>query len=416
MDVARPPRSKTGRNVAIGAGVIALVAIGIVISRLPKAAPTIDLAVVIQDSVRMGDMVRDVHGPGNLVPEQIRWIPAQASARVDRLVAQAGQTVEEGAVLLELSNPDVEIQTMQADQALSQARGALVDLKTNLTSSRLTQEGLVASTHTQYVAATQDATAAEALLKQNVGIAVFDVNNKRALADEMTTRYRIEQQRLNLMIATADSQIAVQQSNVDRLKSIAEFQHNILKSLIVRAPQSGVVQDLTLQQGQWVTSGTTLAKIVQPGKLKAVLRIAEAQAADVLIGQTAIIDTRSTGTIVGHVSRKDPSAVAGTVVVDVALDAALPAGAVPDLSVDGTIQIEKLNKVLYTGRPSYGAGTGMVGLFKIVDGGSAAERVQVLLGRSSVTSVEIVRGLNVGDKVILSDMSQWDNVDRVRLK
>jgi HlyD family secretion protein len=202
---------------------------------------------------------------------------------------------------------------------------------------------------------------------------------------------------------------------VSLLRTIAESQQHKLQSLNVRAGDVGVVQDMNLEQGQWVTEGTTIAKVVEPGKLKAVLRIPETQAKDVQVGQGASIDTRN-GIVAGHVSRKDPSAQQGTVTIDVALDGPLPQGAVPDLSVDGTIQIQKLANVLYTGRPAYGAGTGLVGLFKIVEGGKYAVRTQVQLGRSSVNTVEIVRGLNVGDRVILSDMSQWDAVDRVRIK
>jgi multidrug efflux pump subunit AcrA (membrane-fusion protein) len=218
------------------------------------------------------------------------------------------------------------------------------------------------------------------------------------------------------MQQSVDSEIAAATTNIQQLKSISDFWHNKQKSLAVRSPTSGVVQGLTLQQGQFVTDGSLLLKVVQPGKLKAVLQIPESQAKDAQIGQSAVIDTRSNGLIPGHVSRKDPSAVGGTVTIDVALDGPLPSGAVPDLSVDGTIQIEKLKNVLYTGRPGYGSPTGPVGLFKIVENGHAAVRTQVLLGRSSVTYVEIVKGLNVGDKVILSDMSQYDGVDRVRLK
>jgi hypothetical protein len=262
--------------------------------------------------------------------------------------------------------------------------------------------------------ATQDAAAADSLVKRKL-ISPFDANLKKAGAEELTTRKRVAEEQLRLSMQTVDSQIAVQAEQVVRLRAIADFQQNVLKSLSVRAPEGGVLQELTLQPGQWVTAGTTLAKVVQPGKLKAVLRIPESQAKDVQIGQAADIDTRN-GHIAGHVSRKDPSAQAGTETVDVALDGALPAGAVPDLSIDGTITIQKLRNVLFTGRPASGAGTGTVGLFKVVEGGSAAIRVQVVLGVSSVNTVEILRGLQVGDRVILSDMSQWDNVDRVRLK
>jgi hypothetical protein len=212
-----------------------------------------------------------------------------------------------------------------------------------------------------------------------------------------------------------DSQIAVQQGQVVQLRAIADNQQARLRSLSVRAPDAGVLQDLTLQLGQWVPEGTTLAKVVQPGNLKAVLRIPESQAKDVVLGQKASIDTRN-GIVAGHVGRKDPSAQGGTVTVDVALDGALPNGAVPDLSVDGTIVIEKLNNVMYTGRPAFSAGSGSVSLFKVIDGGRAAVRVTVELGRSSVNVIEILRGLEVGDQIIVSDMSQYQNAPRVRIK
>ena len=398
----------------IGGGVLVLIVVTVALARLRPAAPTVEAATMYMDSVRRGDMVRDVRGPGSLVPEHITWISAQASARVDKLVAESGQKVKTGDILLELSNPDQQIQALNAEQSLSAAEAALVSLTTQLHSGTLSQEGLVATTNTQYVQARQDAMAADTLLAKKL-ISPFDYNNKKALADELTQRVRIERERLALMRQTVDSQISVQRQQVKRLRDIAKFQEAILASLSVRSPDTGVLQDLTLQPGQWVTSGTMLAKVVEPGKLKAQLRIPETQAKDVQIGQKASIDTRN-GIIPGHVSRKDPSSVAGTVLVDVALDGALPAGAVPDLSVDGTIVIEQLKDVLFTGRPASGAGTGPVGIFKVVEGGSAAIRVQVLLGRSSVNLVEVVRGLNVGDKVILSDMSQWDNVERVRLK
>ncbi len=414
MDVARAPQKKTGRNAMIAGGVLLVVVVTIVLARLKPAAPTVEGATLYQDSVRRGDMVRDVRGPGSLVPEHITWISARANARVDKLVAESGQSIKLGDILLETSNPDQQIQALNAEQALSAAQAGLVTLTTQLHTQNLSQEGVVATTNTQFVQAKQDAMAADTLLAKKL-ISPFDYNNKKALADELTQRLRIAKEQLALMRSTVDSQISVQRQQVNRLKDIAKFQEDILASLVVRSPDTGVLQDLTLQPGQWVTSGTVLAKVVQPGKLKAQLRIPETQAKDVQIGQKASVDTRN-GIIPGHVSRKDPSSVAGTVLVDVALDGPLPAGAVPDLSVDGTIVIEQLKNVLFTGRPASGAGTGPVGIFKVVENGSAAIRVQVLLGRSSVNLVEIVRGLNVGDKVILSDMSQWDNVERVRLK
>ncbi|HEY4319572.1 MAG TPA: efflux RND transporter periplasmic adaptor subunit [Gemmatimonadales bacterium] len=415
MDVARPPKKQTGRNIGIGAGVVALVFLVWFFWRMKPADPTYDMSSGVMDSVRRGDLVREVRGPGTLVPEQIQIVTAQSNARVDRLVAQSGQNVAVGDVLLEMSSPDLEISTLNADQNLNQAKATLLSLRTSLRSNELAQQGTVATMHTQYVQALNDATASDTLVKLHL-ISVFDATNKHNLADEMTSRLHYEQQRLDDMIKSDPDQLKSAEANVAQLTQIAAFYHERQKDLTVRAPSLGVVQGLTLQQGQFVTDGSTLLKIVQPGKLKAVLQIPESQAKDVVVGLLASIDTRSNGLIAGHVSRKDPSAVAGTVTIDVALEGALPPGAVPDLSVDGTIQIEKLHDVLYTGRPSYGAATGQVGLFKIADNGHAAVRTQVVLGRSSVTAVEVIRGLAAGDKVILSDMSQFDNVDRVRLK
>jgi multidrug efflux pump subunit AcrA (membrane-fusion protein) len=358
--------------------------------------------------------VREVRGPGTLVPEQIRWITAQASARVERKSAESGERVGAGQVLLEMSNPDLQIQTMQAEQQVRQAQIELLNLKTNLRSSILTQEGVVASSRTQFVSARQEAEAADSLVKLKL-ISPFEMNNRKAQAEEAATRLRVEQERLELQKAAIDSQIATQSSQVVQLEAIAERQRNRLASLSVRAPENGVLQDLTLQLGQWVPEGTTLAKVVQPGKLKAVLRIPESQAKDVVLGQRASVDTRN-GIVQGKVIRKDPSAIQGTVTIDVSLEGALPPGAVPDLSVDGTIQIERLNNVLYTGRPAFGAASGRVGLFKLVDGGSAAVRVPVELGRTSVNTVEILNGLSIGDQVILSDMTQYANTERVRIK
>ncbi len=414
MDIARAPQKKTKRNIAIAGGVAALVIGTIWISRLGPASPTVQRTAILIDSVTQGNVVREVRGPGTLVPEQIRWITAQSSARVERKAAESGERVAAGQVLLEMSNPDLQIQTMQAEQQVRQAQIELLNLKTSLRSSILTQEGVVAQSRTTNVSASQEANAADSLSQRRL-ISAFEFANKKAQADEASTRYRVEQERLQLQRNAIEAQIAAQSGQVAQLQAIAERQKNRLAALSVRAPEAGVLQDLLLQLGQWVPEGTTLAKVVQPGKLKAVLRIPESQAKDVVIGQTASIDTRN-GVVTGHVVRKDPSAIQGTVTIDVSLDGALPAGAVPDLSVDGTIQIERLNNVLHTGRPAFGASSGQVGLFKLIEGGSYAIRVPVQLGRTSVNSVEILRGLSVGDQVILSDMSQYGAVERVRIR
>lgn len=414
MDIVRTPTKSRRKPLLIAGGVALVVLTTVLLNGLSPAAPTVERAAVLIDSVRQGDVVREVRGPGTLVPEQIVWITAQASARVERLMSEAGQKVEAQQVLLELSNPDLQIQTMQAEQQVRQAEIDLLNLKTNLRSAILTQEGVVATTHTQYVNALQESSAADSLATLQL-ISTFDARNKKAAAAEMTIRYRIEQERLSLMQQAIDSQISVQAAQVTQLDAIAANQRARLRSLSVKAPEAGVLQDLTLQAGQWVPEGTTLAKVVQPGKLKAVLRIPESQAKDVIIGQSATIDTRN-GIVEGRVVRKDPSAQGGSVTIDVALVGDLPAGAVPDLSVDGTIQIERLDNVIYSGRPAMTGGTGQVSLFKVDASGDEAVRVQVELGRSSVNTIEIVRGLSPGDRIILSDMSAYSNTDRVRIR
>jgi len=414
MDIARTPPKHTRRNVLIGGGVLALVVITAWTLTLDPASQTIERSAVLIDSVRRGDVVREVRGPGTLVPEHIRWITAQTSARVERLASESGKEVNAGDLLLELSNPDLQIQTMQAEQQVRQAQIELLNLRTTLRSQLLTQQGVVATMKTQNVSAMQELSAADSLAKRGL-MSPFEMSNKKAQADEFTTRLRVEQERLKLMEDAIEAQIATQASQVNQLRAIASNQQNRLLSLHVRAPDRGVLQDLTLQLGQWVPEGTTLAKVVQPGDLKAVLRIPESQAKDVAIGQKASIDTRN-GLVPGQVTRKDPSAQGGTVTVDVTLDGALPAGAVPDLSVDGTIVIERLTNVLYSGRPAFSAGSGSASLFKITDGGKFAVRVPVELGKSSVNVIEIIRGLEIGDKIIVSDMSQYANVAKVRIK
>ena len=414
MDIARPPKSNRTRNIGIGVGIGVLLIATIAISRLGPASQTIDRAAVLVDTVKRGDVVREVRGNGTLAPERIRWITAQASARVERLGSESGRAVAANDLLLELSNPDLQIQTMQAEQHVRQAQIDLLNLRTNLKGALLTQEGLVATMKTAFVSSSQEARAADSLVRLGL-VPPFEAANRKASAEEFTTRYRIERDRLTLMAQSIDSQLSVQASRVVQLQAIANSQQARLTSLHVRAPEAGVLQDLTLQLGQWVPEGTALAKVVQPGKLKAVLRIPESQAKDVQLGQQASIDTHN-GIVKGHVARKDPGSNGGNVTIDVVLDGALPPGAVPDINVDGTILIERLQNIVFAGRPAMSAGTGSVSLFKIIDGGDAAVRVPVLLGRNSVNTIEILRGLNVGDQLILSDMTAYANVDRVRIR
>jgi HlyD family secretion protein len=313
-----------------------------------------------------------------------------------------------------MSNPDVQLEALEAGRQVTAAEAALVNLETSLATQRLTQQSSIASAEAAASDAKRQATMLASLGKQQLAS-----NNDMALANEKATeasaRLTAERGRLAVMDGAMQRQIALQRSEVQRARSIAEFQQQRVNSMKVRAPEDGVLQTQPLEFGQWVQSGQVLATIAQPGKLKAVLRVPETQARDVVMGQPVDVDTRN-GIAKGHVLRVDPSVQNGTVTVEVALDGTLPRGARPDLSVDGTIEIERLPDVLHVGRPAYGQGESTVGLFKLDADGKYATRVPVKLGRTSVNAIQIVQGLKAGDRVIVSDMTQWDNVERVKLK
>jgi HlyD family secretion protein len=421
VDIARAPKPKTGKYVMYAVGALAVIIVTILLSRLKPAAPTVERSIVSIDSVRQGDMIREVRGPGTLVPEYVRQVTTLASARIDHIVAEVGQQVQPNTILLEMSNPDVDIQAMTAEQQYNDAKVSLVNTRVTLQRGLLTQETAVASAKTADVTAAQQAAEAEGLLQKKL-ISQFDYNTRKAAAEEMATRYRVAQRELELLRATIDSQVSAQEQNVDRLKQIAAFRETVKSSLTLRAGDSGVLQELAagaggtrLEPGQYVNAGQTVAKVVQPGKLLARIRIPETQAKDVAVGQPATVDTRN-GIVDGRVSRIDPAPQGGTITVDISLTGPLPAGARPDLNVDGTIQIQKLTNVVYTGRPAYGQDGATVGMFKLDPDEKGAQRVQVRLGVSSVNAVQILAGLKPGDKVILSDMTQWDNAERVRIK
>jgi multidrug resistance efflux pump len=414
LDIPREKKPDRKRFLYIGGGVTSLVLLTLGLSRLKPAAPSVDEGTLWMDTVRQGQMLREVRGPGTLVPEQIRWVSAVVPGRVDKKLVQPGERVTAATVLLELSNPDVEIQRLQAERSLTESQAQLVSLKTTLETQRLNQAGVVATVRSEYREALRKAASDSALAAQDL-ISAAEYSRSRDRAEEYTERLEVEQQRLQIYTENIDSQLAVQQTQVRRLKAVADFQRSMVDAMVVRAGANGVLQELPLEVGQWAISGATLAKVVQPERLKAVLRIPETQARDVAIGQTAAIDTRN-GVVKGHVIRIDPASLNGTVAVDVAFTEPLPKGARPDLSVDGTIELERLDNVLHVGRPAYGQANSTVGLFRMVNGSREAERVRVELGRSSVNAIEIVRGLAVGDVVILSDMSRWDGVERVRLK
>ena len=416
MDIPRIPPLQRRHPALLKAGAVGggVVVIALVITSLKPATPTVQLGTVVIDSVRRGELVREVSGPGSLVPEQIRWISALTPARVERILARPGDSVRPDALLLELSNPDVQIQALEAQQRLTAAEAQLVNLGTTLQADRLSQQSIVAQARTAYNQTRRSVTEAETLAVKGFSSA-FELSRARDQAEEAAARLQIEQQRLQLLTEAIEPQLHVQHEQVARLRAISAHRQNEVRGLQVRAGELGVLQELPLQLGQWVVPGMVLARVVQPSRLKAVLRIPETQASDVHIGQRATIDTRN-GVIRGRVTRMDPASQNSSVGVDVALEDTLPAGARPELGVDGTIELERTPDAVFVGRPALGQPNSTISLFKIVDGGRAAVRVQVTVGRSSVHTIEIVQGLAVGDRVILSDMSRWDGVDRVRLK
>ena len=414
MDIQRTPRKKRGKYLIAGAAV-AVLAIGtLALGMLPQAAPSVDRSTLMIDSVERGTMVRAVRAPGTLVPERVHLVSALTAGRVERLPFRPGATVTAGSSLLELSNPDVQLEALEAGRQVTTAEAALLNLQTSLATERLTQQATVASAEASASDARRQAT-----LLASLGAKQFANENDIVKANEHATeesvRLAAEKGRLAVMDGALAQQIALQKSEVERARAIAEFQRARVASMKVAVPEDGVLQTLPLELGQWVVPGQVLATVAQPGRLKAVLRVPETQARDVVIGQPVDIDTRN-GIAKGHVMRVDPSVQNGTVTVEVSLDGTLPRGARPDLSVDGTIEIERLPDVLHVGRPAYGQGESTVGLFRLDPDGKYATRVPVKLGRSSVTTIEVVQGLKAGDRVITSDMSQWDNVERVKLK
>jgi len=415
VDIPRAPAQRGRKQLFYGGlGTAGIVLASLGLHSLKPAAPRVDRAAVWIDSVQRGPLVIEVRGPGTLVPEHIRYISAVTAGRVERRLAEPGEAVKPETVLLELSNPDVQLEALESERQLTVSRADQVNLRANLASQRLTQEAQVAAAKAAYLDAKRNAEAAESLVAKHL-ISANEASRSRDQVEDLSTRFQVEQERLGVMQQAADSQVLLQQAQVDRLRDVNQFQHGRVRSMVVMAGTAGILQELPLEVGQWAQSGATLARIVEPGKLKAVLRIPETQAKDVTIGQPAAIDTRN-GIAPGKVSRIDPAVQNGTVTVDVSLQGELPRGARPDLSVDGTIQIERLNNVLHVGRPAFGQTGSSVGLFKLTPDGSEAIRATVRLGRTSVNTVEVLGGLQQGDKVIISDMSRWDGVDRVRVE
>ena len=415
VDIPRKPRNTRGRNLAVSAGGLAAVAaITISLSRLKSAAPVVEKSSLWTDTVKRGPMLREVKGPGTLVPEQIRFITADTAGRVERIPLRPGAPVEPGTILMELSNPDVMLQALDAERQLAQAQADLINLKATVSGNALLTEGGLATLEAQAADAERRGKADQGLAKDGV---ISGVEAQQAVehATELRDRLKFERARLSVVAGSGKEQVAAQEAQIGRLKAVVAFRRKQVDSMKVRSVDKGVLSELPLELGQWVVPGQQLAKVVQPDRLKATLRIPETQARDLALRLPAVVDTRN-GLVNGTVSRISPAANQGSVEVDIALEGELPRGARPDLTVEGTIEIEKLANVLYVGRPAGAQPQGQVELFKLSKDGDEAHRVKVRLGRSSVSTVEIVEGLNEGDQVILSDMSAWDSTDRVRLR
>jgi HlyD family secretion protein len=416
MDIPRKHalRNRVIKRLVIGAVVLAAVAgVGVYVYRLKPAAPPVDKGSVWMDTVKRGQMLREVRGVGTLVPEQILHVPAPYDGRVVRIPVLAGINVTEETVLVELRNTDMEQQEIDARSNLETAQAELANLKAQSETQRLNQRSDLATLEAEYKNAKAKAEHDEVLYKEGL-LLELDYNLSKTNYEELATRYAIEQERGKALADSLAAQLAAKETSVQQIRNLAQLRKDQLETLRVRAGVAGVLQELLVQTGQRVGPGTDLAIVVQPRQLKAELKVPETQAKDVQLGQMASIDTRN-GVIPGKVSRIDPSVREGSVVVDVRLEGALPAGARPDLSVDGTIQIERLDDVLYVGKPANAAESGSTELFKLSPDGKEAARVKVKLGRSSVNVIEVLEGLQVGDRVILSDMSQFDGFDRVRL-
>lgn len=418
MDIARPEfkQQKRRRQIIWGAiGLVSLGAVTIGVSRLKPAAPEVERSTVWPDTVKRGPMLRQVRGLGSLIPSQefTRQIPAETEATVVRILKLPGSQVKADTVLLEMSNPQVEQAAVDAKLQLKAAEAEYQSLRVTLQSNLMNQKAGAATVNSDYTQAKLQSDTDKALYDLGV-ISGMAYKNSKSKADELTTRNNIEGERLDIGQKAIESQLAQQQAKVDQMRVLAELKQKQLDALKVHAGIDGDLVDLPLQVGQHVLPGTELAKVIQPNHLIAQLKIAETQARDVQIGQPALVDTHN-GTVSGDVMRVDPAVQNGTVTVDVKLTGDLPKGARPDLSVDGTIDLERLDNVLYVGRPAFGQENSTISLFKYDPDGKGAVRVPVKVGRASVNSIQVLEGLREGDTVILSDMSRYDNTDRIRL-
>src|SRR5262245_395604 len=417
VDIARPAsvkrQKKIRRAIYAGVALLAIVAITLGVSRLKPAAPSVDRATVWIDTVKRGPITRQVRGSGTLVPEDIRWIPATTQGRVDKILLRSGAQVKPDTVILEMSNPDLQNSVKEAQLAFQSAQANYVNKKADLESQFLNQQAEAASIEANYNQAETDLKANEELEKEGL-VSGLTVKQKRTQAEDLKNRLKIAQQRLKMTEDGLKSQLAPQEAEVNQRRAAYELSVRKLEDLRVKAGMSGVLQVVQVEVGAQVQPGANLVRVADPSNLNAELRIAETQTKDIAIGQSAEVDTRN-GIVQGKVSRIDASSTNGTVGVDVILEGTLPPGSRPDLSVDGTVRLEKLDDVIYVGRPAFGQEESTISLFKLQPDGEAI-RTNVKLGRSSVNTIEIKEGLKPGDQVILSDMSTYDQFDRIQLK
>ena len=415
VDIKREPPKKTKRNVLIAGGVIGAVMLTVALSQLEARPPSVSRAEVIIDSVQRGELIRNVRAPGTLVPENIRYVAAVVSGRVEARPLRPGAIVTRNTVILVLSNPDEQMLLLTAQEALAQAEQNLVTLRASLESNKLQQEANIARLKTQLAQAERNKATFEALDQSRKGLASEnELKAAREQVTELTTTLRIEEQRLKLMETSMAEQVAGAENTVNSNKAVVQLRRDRIAGLNVIAGIDGQLQSLNLELGQWINSGTELARVAQPGRFKAVLRVPESQAKDVVVGQRVDVDLHPT-IVKGRVMRVDPISQNATVEVEVALDGEMPAGARSDLSVDGTIEIDRLPDVLFVQRPGNSQPDQTVGLFKLEPDGKTAVRTNVKFGKASVNLIEVQAGLNVGDKIVISDMGQYDTVNRVRI-
>jgi len=417
MDIPRPSNARAKmirRTVLVSVAVLLLGGVTLGLSRLRPAAPTVERAAVWTDEVKRGPMLREVRGLGTLVPEDIRWIAAQTDSHVDRVVLHPGAIVKPDSIILELSDLQLQRDALDAEYQLRGVQADYANLKVQVNSELMNQKAVEASLRSDYEQAKIQHEVDEKLKAEGIGSSVT-ARLSKVKEDQLAIRLQLESERTRVAADSAIARLQAQESRVEQQKALYQLKKSQLDALHVRAGINGVLQLVPVEVGQHVTPGTNVARVADPKKLKAEIKIAETQAKEIAIGLKATVDTRN-GVVAGHVSRMDPSVQNGTVTVDVAIDDSLPPGARADLSVDGTVEIENLRDILYVGRPVHGQSDSTIGIFKLVDDGGEAVRVNVKLGRASVNTIEVLSGLQAGDKVILSDMSQWDNFDRVRLR